>query len=61
MALKITFVLGFVLCATGMVSPPFALALGLLYGFSFVHPFHQKAARPRSFCCRRPWLGWVSG
>ncbi|MFY9804619.1 MAG: putative sulfate exporter family transporter [Candidatus Acidiferrales bacterium] len=43
MGLKITFLVGFVLCATGLVSPPFALALGLVYGLSFAHPFQSES------------------
>ena len=49
MVLKIAFVLGFVLCATGIVSPPLALALGLLYGFSFVHPFQSESRTATKF------------
>ncbi|MGD0307549.1 MAG: hypothetical protein ABSC71_22220 [Candidatus Acidiferrales bacterium] len=36
---QILFVAGFVLCWTGLISPPIALALGLLFGFAFKHPF----------------------
>lgn len=32
-----------ILAASGLVSPPLALALGLLYGFTFAHPFHLAA------------------
>jgi uncharacterized integral membrane protein (TIGR00698 family) len=40
---KNVFLIGLILCATGLVSPPFALAAGLVYGFAFVHPFHLAA------------------
>src|ERR1700720_4915744 len=30
---------------TGLVSPPVALALGLLFGFTFPHPFDQSAKK----------------
>lgn len=30
---------GFVLCWTGLITPPIALALGLFFGFAFKHPF----------------------
>jgi uncharacterized integral membrane protein (TIGR00698 family) len=32
-----------ILAASGLLSPPVALACGLLYGFSFAHPFHLAA------------------
>jgi uncharacterized integral membrane protein (TIGR00698 family) len=56
-ALKITFVLGFVLCATGIVSPPLALALGLLYGFSFVHPFQSESRTATKFLLQTSVVG----
>jgi uncharacterized integral membrane protein (TIGR00698 family) len=56
-ALKITFVLGFVLCATGVVSPPLALALGLLYGFSFVHPFRSESRTATKFLLQASVVG----
>jgi uncharacterized integral membrane protein (TIGR00698 family) len=31
--------------ASGLVSPPVALAAGLVYGFSFAHPFHVEAMK----------------
>ena len=40
---KNIFFVGLILSATGIISPPVALALGLLYGFSFAHPFHVAA------------------
>jgi uncharacterized integral membrane protein (TIGR00698 family) len=42
---KAAFLLGLALAASGLVSPPFALALGLLFGFSFPHPFDQSAKK----------------
>src|SRR5690348_7690293 len=35
---KIVFFLGLLLSATGIVSPPLALALGLIFGLVFTHP-----------------------
>jgi len=43
---KHVFFVGIILCASGYVSPPVALVLGLVYGLSVVHPF---AAETRSF------------
>jgi len=39
MAKKLFFI-GIILAAAGILSPPLALVVGILYGFSFVHPFH---------------------
>jgi uncharacterized integral membrane protein (TIGR00698 family) len=36
---KTIFFLGLILSATGVVSPPIALLLGIAYGFSFAHPY----------------------
>jgi uncharacterized integral membrane protein (TIGR00698 family) len=42
---KAVFLLGLALAASGLVSPPVALALGLLFGFTFPHPFDQSAKK----------------
>ena len=42
---KNIFFLGLILAASGLVSPPIALLGGLIYGFSFVHPYHLEAKR----------------
>jgi len=42
---KNIFFLALILCASGLVSPPIALVAGLVYGFSFVHPFHLEAKK----------------
>jgi uncharacterized integral membrane protein (TIGR00698 family) len=34
-----------ILAASGLLSPPIALAAGLVYGFTFVHPYHLDAKR----------------
>jgi uncharacterized integral membrane protein (TIGR00698 family) len=39
------FLAGLALAASGRISPPIALALGLVYGFSFEHAFHAHARR----------------
>ena len=44
---KNLFFIGLILAASGLVSPPVALACGIIYGFSFDHPFHPNA-RPLS-------------
>jgi uncharacterized integral membrane protein (TIGR00698 family) len=40
---KNIFFIGLIIAASGLVSPPLALAAGLIYGFSFLHPFHVEA------------------
>lgn len=40
---KNVFFVGIILAASGFLSPPLALAAGLLYGFSFEHPFQLEA------------------
>lgn len=42
---KNIFFVGLILAASGLLSPPFALAMGLLYGFSFEHPYHLDAKK----------------
>jgi uncharacterized integral membrane protein (TIGR00698 family) len=40
---KIIFVAGLVIAASGLVSPPIALLLGLAFGLIFVHPFDRES------------------
>jgi uncharacterized integral membrane protein (TIGR00698 family) len=42
---KLVFLAGLILAASGRISPPVALALGLAYGFTFEHAFHAHARR----------------
>ena len=42
---KNIFFAGLILSASGVLSPPLALAAGLLYGMSFEHPYHLDARR----------------
>src|ERR1700716_165605 len=42
---KAVFLLGLAMAASGFVSPPVALALGLVFGFIFPHPFDQSAKK----------------
>lgn len=46
---KNLFFIGLILAASGLLSPPVALAAGLVYGLSFVHPFHLDARRLARF------------
>ncbi len=46
---KLIFLLLLVLCATGLVSPPFALALGLVFGFFLIHPYPAQTRKWQKF------------
>lgn len=46
---KILFFVGILLAATGVLSPAFALAAGLLYGFLLTHAFHAQSASLSKF------------
>jgi uncharacterized integral membrane protein (TIGR00698 family) len=42
---KNIFFVGLIIAASGLLSPPIALAAGLVYGFTFEHPYSQDAKR----------------
>ncbi len=42
---KNIFFLGLILAASGVIPPPIALLAGLIYGFSFAHPYHLDSKR----------------
>jgi len=46
---KNIFVLGLILAASGLFSPPIALLGGLVYGFTLTHPFHVESKRLAKF------------
>ena len=46
---KNVFFLGLIVAASGLVSPPVALACGLVYGFTFVHPYHVDSRKLSRF------------
>jgi uncharacterized integral membrane protein (TIGR00698 family) len=46
---KNLFFLGIILAASGILSPPFALAAGLAYGLSVAHGYHLEARRLSKF------------
>lgn len=43
------FFAGLVVAASGLISPPIALAAGLVFGFSFAHPYQLDAKRLAKF------------
>jgi uncharacterized integral membrane protein (TIGR00698 family) len=42
---RTTFFLALILAASGVLSPPFALLLGIAFGFSFAHPYAQESRK----------------
>lgn len=46
---KNVFFLGLIVAASGLVSPPIALAFGLAYGFTFLHPYHVDSRKLSKF------------
>jgi uncharacterized integral membrane protein (TIGR00698 family) len=40
---KTVFFIALILTASGLISPPFALVVGIVYGFCFVHPYHLES------------------
>ena len=42
---KNVFFIGLIIAASGLLSPPLALAAGLLYAFTFEHPYHLDSRR----------------
>jgi uncharacterized integral membrane protein (TIGR00698 family) len=54
---KKLFFLGIILAASGFVSPPFALALGLIYAFACTHPFHAESRQLSKFLLQASVVG----
>lgn len=46
---KNLFLVGLILAASGLISPPIALLGGLTYGFTLAHPFHVESKRLAKF------------
>ncbi len=57
MAVKILFVLGFVLCASGLVSPAVALALGLIFGLGLTHPWQAESRTATKYLLQASVVG----
>jgi uncharacterized integral membrane protein (TIGR00698 family) len=54
---KAVFLLGLAVAASGSVSPPFALSLGLFFGLAFPHPFDQSAKRVSRYLLQASVVG----
>ena len=46
---KNIFFVGLIVAASGLISTPFALLAGLIYGMSFAHPYHLDAKKLSAF------------
>jgi uncharacterized integral membrane protein (TIGR00698 family) len=57
LAVKILFVLGFVLCASGLVSPAVALALGLIFGLGLTHPWQAESRTATKYLLQASVVG----
>jgi uncharacterized integral membrane protein (TIGR00698 family) len=57
LAVKILFVLGFVLCASGLVSPAVALALGLIFGLGLTHPWQPESRTATKYLLQASVVG----
>jgi uncharacterized integral membrane protein (TIGR00698 family) len=51
------FFIGVILSASGLVSPPFALLGGLLYGIALSHPFHVESRSLAKFLLQASVVG----
>ncbi len=51
------FFVGLIVAASGFVSPPIALAGGLIFGFAFAHPFHLEARTLSKFLLQASVIG----
>jgi uncharacterized integral membrane protein (TIGR00698 family) len=51
------FFVGMIVAASGFVSPPIALALGLAYGFTFVHPYQVETRQLSKFLLQASVIG----
>lgn len=54
---KNLFFIGLIVAATGLVSPPVALTCGLIYGFSFAHPYQGEAKQLSKFLLQASVVG----
>ena len=54
---RIIFILGLLVSASGFVSPPIALALGLVFGLALPHPYGREAKRFSKFLLQASVVG----
>ncbi len=58
---KVLFFVGLILCATGILSAPIALLLGLMYGLSFAHPYDADSRALSKFLLQASVVGMGFG
>ena len=58
---KRLFFVGIILTASGLVSPPFALLAGLVYGLTLTHPFHVESKSLAKFLLQASVVGLGCG
>ena len=54
---KRLFFLGIIVAASGLISPPFALLAGLVYGLTLTHPFHVESKNLAKFLLQASVVG----
>jgi len=54
---KRLFFVGLILAASGLISPPFALLGGLLYGLVLAHPYHSESKSLSKFLLQASVIG----
>jgi uncharacterized integral membrane protein (TIGR00698 family) len=54
---KSVFLAGLIVTATGLISPPVALVLGITYGFTLTHPYNVGAKRLSKFLLQASVVG----
>jgi len=54
---KNIFFVGLVVAASGLISTPLALLAGLIYGLSFVHPYHVDSKKLSAFLLQASIVG----
>lgn len=57
MTSRIVFVLGLLAAASGFLSPPAALAMGLVFGLLFTHPFPKQSAKLSKYLLQAAVVG----
>jgi uncharacterized integral membrane protein (TIGR00698 family) len=54
---RIVFILGLLVSASGFVSPPVALAIGLVFGLSFPHPYGEETKKVSKYLLQASVVG----
>ena len=54
---KRVFFIGLIIAASGLISPPFALLGGLIYGLTLTHPFHIESNQLSKFLLQASVVG----